>query len=356
MGFHVNFFSDVSDCFSFLESNISRDNIVLISTKLDEEYKNVLKGVSSIDTSIVSIVYTASGTSRDVVLAIEQGAFDFVVIDYSYQQLIDSIKYAVNSFLAIEENEYESLCFKEKNFHFMFNDIFDHNCNGVSKTTLLKIKQKLDVWVASEKKDMEDVSILIVEDEFVYLHFLKDMLSSYYTVECASNGEEAIGFFENRQFDIVLLDLFLPDMPGKDVLKTIKLHNSQCQVVVITAFDFAEQASDVVKAGVAAYLNKPILKEDLLNTVQKTVLNYKNEFVLKKAMKEFFSNELLLEEKLVLMECLYEYKSSRNEMFVIEDLYSFFPKLKEKNIPDKFAFPHEVTRKNLDMFIKHNDA
>ncbi len=99
--------------------------------------------------------------------------------------------------------------------------------------------------------------ILIVEDD----QDISDMLSSYlktenYYVDIASNGQEGIDFFRQNPYDLVLLDLMLPLIPGMDVLKKIR-ESSDIPVLILSAKD-----KDVDKAiglgfGADDYIAKP---------------------------------------------------------------------------------------------------
>lgn len=77
--------------------------------------------------------------------------------------------------------------------------------------------------------------LLIVEDEHDLGQLLKEYLEDKgYKVCIAEKGAQAIELLERQSFDIVLLDLFLPDMDGMEILEKIKLSQPLSEVIVLT--------------------------------------------------------------------------------------------------------------------------
>lgn len=100
--------------------------------------------------------------------------------------------------------------------------------------------------------------ILLVDDEPSILYGLTLGLSSREnTVECADSGESAIRKGCDGQYDVLIVDLCLPDMHGFDVLQTLKAGNPQLVSIVITAQCSRETAAEARKLGVDAYFEKP---------------------------------------------------------------------------------------------------
>ena len=102
------------------------------------------------------------------------------------------------------------------------------------------------------------ILILLVDDEPSILYGLTLGLSSREnTVECADSGESAIRKGRDRQYDVLIVDLCLPDMHGFDVFQTLKAGNPQLVSIVITAQCSRETAAEARKLGVDAYFEKP---------------------------------------------------------------------------------------------------
>ncbi|MEZ0344353.1 MAG: sigma-54 dependent transcriptional regulator [Caldimicrobium sp.] len=107
--------------------------------------------------------------------------------------------------------------------------------------------------------------ILIVEDEEISLKYLARLLEKEgFYVEGASTGEEALDKVKKGSYDLVLLDLRLPDINGLELLPEIKKLDEEINVIIITAYGSIESAVSAIKAGASDYLTKPIEVEELL--------------------------------------------------------------------------------------------
>jgi DNA-binding NtrC family response regulator len=74
----------------------------------------------------------------------------------------------------------------------------------------------------------------------------------------ASSGKEALDIAEKRFFDLVLLDMRLPDISGIDVLKKIKSLQPLSEVLIVTGHASVETAVEAMKAGARDYIEKPV--------------------------------------------------------------------------------------------------
>jgi DNA-binding NtrC family response regulator len=113
---------------------------------------------------------------------------------------------------------------------------------------------------------MDDkVKILIVDDEeVVRLSHLRSLQGTHCHAQTAPDGKEAIRVMEQDPFDVILLDLRMPDLDGMSVLKTIKNRWPDCEVVVITGYPTIESAKEAVRLGAQNYLAKPVCPDDVV--------------------------------------------------------------------------------------------
>ena len=115
----------------------------------------------------------------------------------------------------------------------------------------------------------EKVSILIVDDDEETLETISDILQEkgFYT-ETAKTGKEALAKAEKRVFNVVLLDIKLPDMTGIEVLRALSEKHLPTMTIMITANATMQNAVDANNFGASAYLLKPIDPETLLRAIK----------------------------------------------------------------------------------------
>lgn len=114
--------------------------------------------------------------------------------------------------------------------------------------------------------------ILIVDDE----QFFQDLLSGIlreqgYEVHVAGSGEEALRVCENGRYKVVVMDLVLPDILGTKVLIRMREKDPDIAVVMVTAYASMESAIEALKAGAYDYIKKPIVREDLIHSVNRAI-------------------------------------------------------------------------------------
>lgn len=113
--------------------------------------------------------------------------------------------------------------------------------------------------------------ILVVDDEPGAREALDLILEDDYEVECLECGAEALARIKERSFDLVLLDINMPELDGIETLKLIKSYDESIDVVMISAADSARKAASAMKCGAYDYITKPYESEDILTTVQRAL-------------------------------------------------------------------------------------
>ena len=110
----------------------------------------------------------------------------------------------------------------------------------------------------------EDPAVLVVDDEAEVADVYALRLRGEYDVETAYGGAAALETVDDS-FDVVLLDRRMPDIPGDDVLSTIRDRELDCRVIMITAVD---PDFDIVEMPFDDYLCKPVEKRDLVAAIE----------------------------------------------------------------------------------------
>jgi len=113
------------------------------------------------------------------------------------------------------------------------------------------------------------LNILIVDDEEVLQDVLTALIrqEGHHPISCSS-GQEALSVLAQEEIDLVLLDLMLPDMNGKEVMRRIRRSDPDQVVVVITAYSSIEGAIDAMREGAFHYLPKPFKNEEVRLTIR----------------------------------------------------------------------------------------
>jgi response regulator of citrate/malate metabolism len=115
--------------------------------------------------------------------------------------------------------------------------------------------------------------VLVVDDDFMIAKLHGKFIASqkgYQLAGTAHSYEEAITLMDMVQPDLLLLDVYLPDHSGIELLKTIRMQNRRCDVILITAAKELEIVEDSFRFGVIDYLIKPFD----LNQLQTNLLKY----------------------------------------------------------------------------------
>ncbi|APF17714.1 sigma-54-dependent transcriptional regulator [Caldithrix abyssi] len=106
--------------------------------------------------------------------------------------------------------------------------------------------------------------ILVVDDEQEVRDTLYNVLKSLdYVPHVAASGKEALEIIKNERIDVVLSDLYMPEMDGIELLKRVKAMNSKVVFLMITAHPTIETAVDAIKKGAYDYLTKPFHIEEV---------------------------------------------------------------------------------------------
>jgi DNA-binding NtrC family response regulator len=121
---------------------------------------------------------------------------------------------------------------------------------------------------------MDRVAVLVVDDEEQVRTFLAELLgSSGYQVRCASNGPQALEMLSGGSFDVVLLDVMMPEMSGLEVLRRYRASGGNVPVIVLSALSGAEDAMRAMKLGASDYLSKPFGNEELEDALGRAMGN-----------------------------------------------------------------------------------
>jgi DNA-binding NtrC family response regulator len=135
--------------------------------------------------------------------------------------------------------------------------------------------------------------ILVIDDEADIRESLETLLEMEgYVVDLAADGSEGLTKLTKARYDLVLLDLMLPDRNGMDVLADVRSRDEETPIIMLTAYGSVEVAVNAIKAGASDYFSKPWDNEKLLieiaTMIAKSRLESENTH-LKRALKQRYS-------------------------------------------------------------------
>ena len=143
-----------------------------------------------------------------------------------------------------------------------------------------------DVLLMKSAKSRHKVRqrVLVVDDEECLRYLLASALElESFDVEIAGGGKEAIEAVrkkkeKNETFDIVILDIMMPDIDGWEVLKTVKRETPSTKVIMLTAYYEMKNAVDAIRLGASDFLTKPFDIRDILNSISRVAPALPNGF------------------------------------------------------------------------------
>ncbi len=114
--------------------------------------------------------------------------------------------------------------------------------------------------------------ILLIDDDMDMCTLLGRFLQRKgFETDAAYSGNKGIAKFKEQHFDVVLCDFRLGDKEGREVLKEIKEINPHAVVIIITGYSDIKIAVDVIKHGAFDYITKPLIPEEVVNVINKSL-------------------------------------------------------------------------------------
>ncbi len=124
------------------------------------------------------------------------------------------------------------------------------------------------------------MKVLIIEDNPRLAGRLKQQLRKWYIIETAVSGDEGLRLAATGLYDIVLLDLGLPDTSGVEVCRQIRKFSKDIPILVVTGVDSTESRVTLLETGADDYITKPFILEELrarINALARRRKRHKNE-------------------------------------------------------------------------------
>jgi len=111
--------------------------------------------------------------------------------------------------------------------------------------------------------------VLLIEDEAKVSSFVsRGLTAERFAVDVARDGKTGLELAQTYEYDMIVLDLMLPGLPGTEVLRQVRRTNSKVPVLVLTARDAIQDKVENFEAGADDYLTKPFAFAELLVRVK----------------------------------------------------------------------------------------
>jgi DNA-binding NtrC family response regulator len=121
---------------------------------------------------------------------------------------------------------------------------------------------------------MQALSILVIDDEHVICDACRLILAEKgHAVDSCLTGRHGLHAIERAAYDLILLDMKLPDLDGMEILKFAAQKKPAPCVIVMTGYSTMDNALQAMKLGAADYLAKPFTDDELVEAVEKLSIN-----------------------------------------------------------------------------------
>jgi DNA-binding NtrC family response regulator len=116
---------------------------------------------------------------------------------------------------------------------------------------------------------MAEYRVLLVDDEEEFVSALSERLMLRgIEVDSALHGEEALARMEEKEFEVVILDVMMPGLSGLEVLRQIKSTHPNTQVILLTGHGATREGMEGMRLGAFDYLIKPVDIEEMLEKMK----------------------------------------------------------------------------------------
>ena len=158
-------------------------------------------------------------------------------------------------------------------------------------------KEKVDD-VSRSEVFLKNSEILFVDDEKELLVSVEEYLSRMgYNITVVDSGLKALELTKKNRIDVLITDLKMPEVNGLDLLKAVKEHQPETEVIILTGYGSIETAVEALKLGSYDYLQKPIklgrLKSLIDRVLEKRSLKEENLFLRSRLRERYRYDELI---------------------------------------------------------------
>lgn len=343
--YHIKFFSEPRYFINHYSNRYYSIIGVVIDSDIDPEWKNLLRKIMSISALPKVIVAGKKDTIPDAVEATKLGASAYISKNLTNEALIEKIHNTVtnpvmpremdniNKWIRYNETSSEELL--ERLFTVMFRNIkilqndnllkyYLEKYKNFTDISLITVRECIESYLGKTIPQMPKAKLLIVEDEEDTIEELEMILENYFHMVFARTKAETLTCLkQEKNIDIILLDVRLPDGSAEEIYDEINALKGKAEVIVVTAYAEAEMAVNFIKQNAFDYVEKPY---ELYVLIKKIGLAWIHQTMqLPDTMIDL--QELPLVKRLCFInELFYAIKQQGREVFM-NDIYAIFPEI-----------------------------
>jgi len=155
-------------------------------------------------------------------------------------------------------------------------------------------------------------NILVLDDEQNYLLILETVLEEAdYNVTALNDPEMALAYLEESEVDVVITDMKMPKLTGRDILEQVKKNYPHIPVLIMTAYGSIESAVEIMRMGAFDYITKPFANDELL-------LSVSNAVELAKARQQYRILQESLEERFAVHQIIGKSKAMHGVLSMVD--------------------------------------
>jgi DNA-binding NtrC family response regulator len=117
-------------------------------------------------------------------------------------------------------------------------------------------------------------TLLIVDDDTNIRDTLHDLLSSFHECHTADRAEQALAYLDVENYDVVLTDISMPGLSGREILIHVQAKHPTTPVIVISGRPDGADGDSLLRLGAFAYITKPFQLDDVEDTVTRAIARH----------------------------------------------------------------------------------
>ena len=203
---------------------------------------------------------------------------------------------------------------------------------------------------------MNKIKVLLIDDNYELVDMVKEYFSSHAVIEVsdvAYDGNEGISLLEEKEYDIVLLDLIMPKMDGIKLLEECEKKKINARIIVLTSYNSPEVIRKVSGLGIKYFMLKPFELSDL----EEKILEYSNNEVYSKKTIDLYYSDL----QMSITKLLHELRAPshiKGYTFIREGINLIYNDPSIANAITKELYPviakkYETTSSRVERAIRH---